>query len=323
MTSRGRVDGAGAAPGAPELPPALAAERFVSGGVNCYVDGSGSPLVLVHSINAAASAAEMRPLFEHCAQTRSVFAIDLPGFGLSARSDRRYDPRLMTDALHSLSAQVRNRCGDVPIDAVALSLGCEFLARAAVEQASRWGRLAFVSPSGLNGSAARRGPPGSTRAIPWLHMLLAAAPWSGALYRGLTRPAVIRYFLRRTWGSSAIDETLWTYDVLTARQPGARHAPLHFLSGGLFSRDIHRIYEALSQPVWMSHGVRGDFQDFRAKRLVRDRGNWRTTVYRTGALPYFEVPEAFCRDLDAFLADQHSNRGSEAALRAGPRTVPA
>jgi hypothetical protein len=30
-------------------------------------------------------------------------------------------------------------------------------------------------------------------------------------------------------------------DVLTARQPGARFAPLHFLSGGLFSQDIHRI----------------------------------------------------------------------------------
>ena len=76
----------------------------------------------------------------------------------------------------------------------------------------------------------------------------------------------------RTWGSRSIDETLWAYDVLTARQHGARFAPLHFLSGGLFSQDIHRIYEAVPQPVWMSQGVRGDFKDFRGKRLVRDRG---------------------------------------------------
>lgn len=35
--------------------------------------------------------------------------------------------------------------------------------------------------------------------------------------------------------------------MLTARQPGARFAPLHFLSGGLFSNDIHLIHEADEQ----------------------------------------------------------------------------
>ena len=280
---------------------ALPGERITFDGVNCHVAGSGPPLVLVHSVNAAASAAEVRPLFERCRATRTVFAPDLPGFGLSDRADRAYTPRLMTDALHALSQQVRKRCGEVPIDAVGVSLGCEFLARAAAEAPSVWGRLAFVSPTGLNGLSPRRGPPGSTRAMPWLHTILAAGPWSEALYRGLTRPAVIRYFLQRTWGSPAIDETLWAYDLLTTRQPGARHAPLQFLSGGLFSRDIHAVYEALSQPVWMSHGVRGDFTDFRGKRLVQDRGNWHSTVFQTGALPYFEVPAEFFQAFDAFL----------------------
>ena len=284
-----------------DLPPALGGEQFVFGGVNCYVTGTGPPLVLVHSVNAVPSAAEMRPLFEHYAATRTVFALDLPGFGRSDRSDRRYDPRLMTDTLHALAEQVRIRCGAVAIDAIAASLACEFLARAAVEQPTRWGRLAFVSPTGLNGMQPRRGPAGGTRAMPWLHAIVSAKPWTQALYRWLTKPAVIRYFLRRTWGSKAIDETLWAYDVRTARQPGARFAPLHFLSGGLFSQDIHRIYEALSQPVWMSHGVRGDFKDFSGKRLIRDRGNWETTVYQTGALPYFEVPPAFFEDCDSFL----------------------
>jgi pimeloyl-ACP methyl ester carboxylesterase len=309
--------------GRPDLPPALEGDRFVSAGVNCYVAGSGPPLVLVHSINAAPSAAEMRPLFERYAATRTVFAIDLPGFGLSERLDRRYDPRLMTDALHALAEQVRSRCGAGPIDALASSLGCEFLARAAVELPTRWGKLAFVSPTGLNGSKPRRGPPGSTRAMPWLHALLSAKPWTQALYRGLTKPAVIRYFLQRTWGSKSVDETLWAYDVLTARQPGARFAPLHFLSGGLFSQDIHHIYESVSQPVWMSHGVRGDFKDFRGKQLVHDRGNWRTTVYQTGALPYFEVPLAFFQEFDAFLGGRTAYRSAETAVTTGPQTAPA
>jgi pimeloyl-ACP methyl ester carboxylesterase len=304
------------------LPPALEGEQILFGGVNCYVAGGGPPMVLVHSVNAVPSAAEMRPLFEHYRATHTVFAIDLPGFGLSDRSDRHYDPRLMTDALHALAEQVRRRCGAVPIDALAASLSCEFLARAAVEQPTRWGRLAFVSPTGLNGMKSHRGPPGSTRAMPWLYALVTAKPWTQALYCGLTKPAVIRYFLQRTWGSKSIDEILWAYDVLTARQPGARFAPLHFLSGGLFSQDIHRIYETLPQPVWMSHGVRGDFKDFRGKRLVHDRGNWQTTVYETGALPYFEVPSAFFEEFDAFLSGKPSDRSVDTPVRALKEAAP-
>jgi pimeloyl-ACP methyl ester carboxylesterase len=283
------------------LPPALEAESLRFDGLHCYVAGNGPPLVLVHSINAASSAAEVRPLFERLRATRTVFAPDLPGFGLSERTDRNYTPRLMTDALHALAQQVRQRCGAVPIDALAASLGCEFLARAAAEQPATWGRLALVSPTGLAGLTPRRGPPGSTRGMPWLHAVLSARPWAEALYRGLTKPSVIRYFLKRTWGGPHIDEALWAYDVLTARQPGAHYAPLHFLSGGLFSKDIHAVYDTLTQPVWMSHGVRGDFTDFRGKSLLHDRGNWTRTAFQTGALPYFELPSEFLREFEAFL----------------------
>jgi pimeloyl-ACP methyl ester carboxylesterase len=283
-----------------DVPSALAGERIRFDGIGCYVAGSGPPLILVHSINAVSSAAEMRPLYDRYRATRTVYAIDLPGFGCSDRSNRAYTPRVMTDALHTLADRVSQIHGSVPIDAVASSLGCEFLARAAVERPQQWGRLALVSPTGLEGHTPRRGRPGSTRAKTWLHALLIGKPWSAMLYRGLTRPAVIRYFLQRTWGSPSIDEALWKYDVRTARQPGARFAPLYFLAGHLFSQDIHRIYESLSQSVWMSHGVRGDFTDFRAKALIHDSGNWRTSVFQSGALPYFEMPIAFCAALEEF-----------------------
>ena len=285
----------------PPLLPAVPAERFEVGGVSCYVAGEGPPLLLLHTVNAAASAAEVRPLFEHWRATRTVFALDLPGYGYSDRSDRNYTPRLMTDALHAVAAQIRQRCGEAPVDALAVSLGCEFLARAAAEQPALWGRLALVSPTGFMGRRRWRGPPGSTRGMPWLHRLLANPRWAQALFNGLTKPAVVRYFLRRTWGGPNIDVEMTDYAILTARQPGARHAPLHFLSAGLFSADIHNIYDALSQPVWVSHGVRGDFTDYRGLEQMRTRPNWRVTVYPTGALPYFELPSVFNKELAHFL----------------------
>jgi pimeloyl-ACP methyl ester carboxylesterase len=287
------------------LPPAVSGERFefdsAAGRISAYVTGQGAPLLLVHSVNAAASVAEVRPLFEHYARTRTVFALDLPGYGFSERSDRDYTPRLMTDALLAMREPMRTRCGEQPVDALAVSLACEFLARAAVEAPQAWRSLALVSPTGFSGSRSRRDPPGSTQAKPWLYRALRGPGWGGALFRGLTRPGVIRYFLERTWGGKDIDETLWRYDVITTRQPGAEYAPLHFLGGSMFSTDIHTVYEQLAAPVWMSHGVRGDFVDYRGKRLVEGRPNWRFDVFATGAMPYFEVPRDFFAAYDSFL----------------------
>jgi pimeloyl-ACP methyl ester carboxylesterase len=291
-----------------DVPAAVSGERFEfaspAGRLSAYVAGQGPPLLLVHSINAAASAAEMRPLHEHYRATRSVFSIDLPGYGFSDRSDRDYTPRLMTDAVHAITEQVRARCGAAPIDALALSLSCEYLARAAAEAPDRYRSVALVSPTGFMGLRPWRGATGSTRGLPWLYKVLRGpgAVWGGALFRGLTRPSVIRYFLQRTWGAKEIDEALWAYDVLTTRAPGAEHAPLHFLAAKLFSADIHTVYERLEMPVWMSHGVRGDFTDYRGKVIVESRANWQFSVFPTGALPYFEVPGEFCDAYDQFLA---------------------
>lgn len=75
-----------------------------------------------------------------------------------------YTPRLMTDALHAVLAQIQARCGAGPVDALALSLSAEFLARAAAENPAGFGRLALVSPTGFSGRRAWHGPAGSNPA---------------------------------------------------------------------------------------------------------------------------------------------------------------
>ena len=266
------------------------------------------PLLLVHSMNASGSAAEMRPIYEHACHTRPVLAIDLPGFGLSERSNRAYVPRLMTDGIHDALDFLQSRYGDGPVDVLGLSLASEFSARAAVEAPQRVRRLALVTPTGFNGNKRRYGPQGGSVGPPWLVKAFqgpgfqSGGGWGAKLYGWLTRPAVIRYFLERTWGSKQIDEALWRYDLITTRQSGAHYAPLYFLSAAQFSSDVNALYDKLKQPVWVSHGTRGDFTDYRGLTTVKDRDNWRVTVYKDcGALMYFEQPVAFCADLDLFL----------------------
>ena len=283
------------------LPPPVAGERFDLDGVACWTAGSGPPLLLVHSVNAAASAAEVRPLFDDLKARWTVFAPDLPGFGSSDRSARAYTPRLMTDAVLAVLRRIRERHGKAALPALAVSLGCEFLARAASEQPTWFSRLALVSPTGLAGTTARRGPAGSTRRVPGLLPVLSVPLWSQPLFGALTRPGVVRYFLEKSWGGQAIDEAMCDYAIRTAREPGARHAPLAFLSGGLFSADILAVYENLAMPVWASHGTRGDFTDYRGKVHLEGRPNWRFSVFDGGALPYFEHRQAFREQFEAFL----------------------
>jgi pimeloyl-ACP methyl ester carboxylesterase len=260
-----------------------------------------TPLVLIHSVNAAASAYEVRPLYEDFARSRPVLAPDLPGFGLSERGDRDYSIRMMTDAVHAAVEAARAAHGGAPVDALAVSLGCEFLARAAVERPEAYRRLALVSPTGFQRKAPTDGPVGGHRGVGWLRRMVAPAAVGETIFRNLTRPGVIRYFLRRTFGRDAIDEGLWVYDCATVRAPGARFAPLAFVSGFLFSTDAPALYRRLAQPVWMCHGVRGDFTDYGRKVDFADRSNWRFTEYDSGAMPYFELREPFLRDCRAFF----------------------
>jgi pimeloyl-ACP methyl ester carboxylesterase len=262
-----------------------------------------APLLLLHTINAAASAFEVRPLFEHYRASRPTYAFDLPGFGLSDRSAREYSPRLMTDAVHLVTREIRRRHGGRPIDALAVSLSCEYLARAASEDPLSYRSVALVSPTGFNETKPRTGPPGSTRFVPAVYRTLTVPLWDDALYGFLTRPRVIRYFLERTWGSKAIDESMWAYDVLTARQEGAKHAPFYFLAAKLFSNDVNTLYDALTMPVWISHGIRGDFHRYPGLAAMRSRASWRFSVFPTGALPYFEVLDEFAASYDTFLED--------------------
>jgi pimeloyl-ACP methyl ester carboxylesterase len=298
------------------LPPAVSGERrdlpSSSGRLSYYVSGPTStahaPLLLVHSVNAAASAYEVRPLYEHYRTHRSVYALELPGFGFSDRSEREYTPRLMTDAIDAMVGEIARLHGSAPIDALALSLSCEFLARAASEQPAPYRSLALVSPTGFSGAAPKNGPPGSTRGMPWLRGFFTFPLWSRPFFDLLTSRRSIRFFLEKTWGSKTIDEGLAEYDWRTARQSGAHHAPYYFVSGFLFSNDISRVYQSLALPVFMVHGVRGDFVDYRQKQRFEAKPNWTIRVSPTGALPHFEMLEAFTRDYDKFLAEAGGNR---------------
>jgi pimeloyl-ACP methyl ester carboxylesterase len=294
-----------------ELPLALAAERHIfaseAAGMLSYYgehEGQGPPLVLIHSINAAASAYEMRPLFAAYRGRRPVYALDLPGFGFSERGDRTYSPALYVAAITELlRTQVREA---EPVDLVALSLGAEFAARVALETPDLVRSLTLISPSGLRADGGalgvsqraardRRGD-GFLRAFSF-------PLWSQGFYDLLTTAASIKYYLRKSF-VGAPDPGLVAYGYATSHQPDARYAPLHFISGKLFTPDIRAtVYERLAQPTLVLYD-RDGFVSFDAlPTLVQRRPNWRAErIAPTLGLPQFEETARTVAALDRFWA---------------------
>ncbi len=283
------------------LPPAIDAAQDAlptrGGKMAYYADrsGAGRPLVLVHSINAAASAFEMKPLFERYRGQRPVFAPDLPGFGFSSREDRVYSPRLYADALYDFLDQVVGE----PADVVTLSLGGELAARTALAYPGVVRSLAMLSPSGLSFKNDQQdADPALSKRV---HGLLALPLWGRALFDLLATRASIGWYLQKSF----VDQppaTMEEYSFATAHQPGAEHAPLYFVSGLLFTPNARAtLYSRLTMPVLVLYD-RDAYVTFDAlPTQIEQHPNWSAVrIAPTLGLPHWEQTAATAAALDAF-----------------------
>lgn len=284
------------------LSDAIPAERRMftveeTGDLSYYVDdrASGRPLVLIHSVNAAASAYEMKPLFQHYRQQWPVYALDLPGYGFSERSARVYKPSLFRDAVTAL---LTSEVGQ-PADVVALSLGSEFATAATLAQPDAVRSLVLISPTGFDGG--RDGTSTAPETGISAHDLLSFPLWRRPLFDLIASRVSIRYFLGRSFVGAAPDAFVdYAYD--TAHQPGAEHAPLYFLSGKLFTPDPRsRLYAQVEHPALVLYD-RDPYVAFdQLPAFVASQPNWQAErIAPSRGLPHFEELDRVTDALDAF-----------------------
>jgi len=270
-----------------KLPDAVDAERRVldsgtAGRLSYYQDTyvTGRPLVLVHSINAAPSAFEMRPLFQEFRSRRPVFAPELPGFGFSDRSDRRYSPELFASALEAFLSEVVKE----PADVVSFSLSSEFGARTALKKPDLVASLVLISPTGFS----KRSLPSPTLSDR-LHKGLSLPFLSQGLFELLTSRRSIRYFLGQAFVGETPPEMI-DYAYATSHQPGARYAPLYFLSGQLFTANAtEHLYAELRHPILVIYDRDPNVSFDLLPEFVASHPNWRAErIAPTLGLPHWE-----------------------------------
>jgi pimeloyl-ACP methyl ester carboxylesterase len=260
-----------------------------AGRLNYYSDlqAEGRPLVLIHSVNAAASAYEMGPLFAHYRGKRPVYALDLPGFGFSERSERVYSADLFTNAITDfLASEVKE-----PADIVSLSLGGEFSSRAGLAHPALVHSQVLISPTGLNRLA------GSSSSLAgqvygvsnFIHLLLSFPLWSRPIFDAIATHSSIEFFLRKSF-IGPISPGMVEYAYASAHQPGAEHAPLYFLAGKLFTQNARTVvYERLRTPSLVIYD-RDAYSNFSAlPDLLLKNSAWQAVrLVPSLGLPHFE-----------------------------------
>jgi pimeloyl-ACP methyl ester carboxylesterase len=256
--------------------------------------GAGSPVLLLHGIHAGASSFEWRNTVEALAERYTVYALDLLGFGRSARPNLRYTPALYQAFLADFMA----RLGHGPLAVVASSLSAAHVVALAARDPRHIAALALIEPTGV-GQLRDEASTGQAAT-----QLLLDAPIVGtAIYNALTSPASVRQFLQQSYANDRLvtDEMVEDY-VQNARQPGGKHAVAAFVSGRL-NVDIRSALRRVRHPMlilWGDQARMNSVQNAHAFRVLRPEAEW-ALISEAGDLPHDEQPAQTIAALHRFL----------------------
>jgi pimeloyl-ACP methyl ester carboxylesterase len=231
----------------------------------------GQPLLLVHGFGASTD--HWRKNIPELAQHYQVYAIDLLGFGRSAKPKWNYDAELWKDQLRDFCQQVIRQ----PVVAIGNSLGGYVVLSLAAEH-PEWVRGVVL----LNGAGGFSTAKGSRQ---WLGKLVG---WSlrqplvsYLLFQYLRQPQVIRAKLKQVYYNQAAVTDQLVEDIhRPTREPGAADVFVALMRGGQKGRYVDELLRSLARPLLLIWGERDPWM------RVRERSQLYRTYYPT-AVEYF------------------------------------
>ncbi len=261
-----------------------------------YQMGTGRPILLVHSINAAASAFEMRGPFRGLSSEYTVHACDLLGYGNSDRPARRYRDTDYIDQIGVMLEQIAE-----PSRLIASSLGAAYAVAAAERWPERVRALILVCPTGMR---QLNQPPG--RLARACYALLRGR-LGQAIFERLTSRSGSAFFLRSQayYDAAAISQETLDSFYTTCRRPGAYHAPICFITT-MLNCDIRTSFPRLRQPILLVWGRQATTTPLRyAQAFLKANPQAQLEVIdRASMLVQDERPDEFNQICRTFLAER-------------------
>lgn len=283
--------------------PAIAERGIVVQGLRIATAMSDAPrALLAHAPLVVLPAADhtwedYRPILEHFAPERRVFALDWPGFGASARpspadfaySDEHYT-EILTDWLNALGIARAVLVGN--------SIGGAAALRYAVAQPKRVAGLVLVSPAGFTAPGLTRAL--ASRALGSPRILRRIEPSFVSFYLGpateATRAIVERH--RAARATSDYDASMAAYAALW-RSFDTPAADLTGLAAQVRTPAI--VVRGALDPIISALDTR------RAVAAIGERGALEVVLPEAGHLPFLQQPARFFQAVAGMLNTAEAN----------------
>lgn len=264
----------------PGLESYFADEPVFGGRIHFYEGGDpdNPPIVLVHGIDRS-GANSWRNLIDHLDDDYSILAIDLPGFGQSARGSHYYSPDRYVDVLASRI----DAFTDEPVHLVGHSLGGAVGLRYAEMHPGQVEHLHLVSVAGIlhrasySGFLVRAGGADGTD-----------ADHADSLFERMGG-RLLRKFFRRVDDGPNIAASPW------ARETILRDDPARIAGVALLATDYSETLANVTTPTSVYWGARDSVAPLRTGRLLAARlpGRDLSIFPDVGHVPMLEIPDRF------------------------------
>ena len=191
--------------------------------------GSGRSIVLLPALSSISTRAEMRPLFDRLAPVFRVCTVDWPGFGDLARPRSDWSPETMSTFLNWFLSEI------VPPPHAVVAVG-HAATYALYEAANRPGtidRLVLIAPTWRGPLPTMMG--GQRSWFDWVRHAVDLPGFGPILYRlNVSRPIIAKMAKEHVYSSPEwLGGDRLAEKLAVTRGPGARHASVRFVSGGL------------------------------------------------------------------------------------------
>ena len=265
--------------------------------------GSGSPVLLLHTLEPSANMSEWIAAATELGKSHSVYVIDLPGCGFSDKSTIDYSIYMYALAVNDFVKNriLRHHDTATGIHAAAISTSSAILTCAALTAPKLYSGLSFINPQAMETTYCN---PSTKPVFAKCIRAVYNTPVIGSfMYNLKYNRAAIMDRLSKVSGLEVAQKNELADSMYEAAHTGGYYGRflLASIHGNLLNSDIARMLSKLSTPILIVTGS----ADRQAKKALPafdiDKENISSVILEDISAPQLECPDKLARILNSFF----------------------